>query len=193
MPIRKSHGFAQVVERIHTTLRRWRPQGHAGSSPALGTINNHMRLHDLFEDADDEIITRLRSMARRDVVPLFHPRPNEIDQEMRAFLDRNGDIIAAWPRDAMITHAEIGDYHEGRMRSISPLARNINNCVSVRPPNRRYGESTLMVKNDNHWDNKWMPLERYIGANRDKMASYVASEIRAKRRANKNLKKPGLI
>ena len=134
-----------------------------------------MRLQDLFEDADDEIIARLKALARRDVVPIFHPRPQEIRQEMRAYLSKDGSIVAAWPRDAMITHAEMGDYHKGRMASISPLARNVHNCVTIRPPDRRRGETENMVKNDNHWDSTYRPLSRYMQDNQDRMAEYSAA------------------
>lgn len=172
---KSSHGhqsYAQVVECIHTILRRWRSRGHAGSNPALGTINKIMKLRDLLEDADDEMIARIKAMARRDVVPIFDPRPSEIRKPMRAYLSKEGRIVAAWPRDSMITHAEMGDYHGGRMSTISPLARNINNCVTVRPPDARYGEKGLMVKNDNHADNRWMPIDAYFSRYGTSMASY---------------------
>lgn len=136
----------------------------------LNTIG--MRLNDLFEDADDELIARIKAMARRDVVPVFFPRLPDVRKEMRAFLSSDGTIVAAWPRDAMITHAEMGDYHGGRMASISPLARNTNNCVTIRPPDARRGERTIMVKNDNHADNGWMPIGTYAMRYASRMADY---------------------
>lgn len=131
-----------------------------------------MRLCDLFENADDELIARIKAMARQDVVPIFHPRPQDIRDVMRAFLDADGAIVAAWPRSGMITHAEMGDYHGGRMRTISPLARNINNCVSVRPPVRSRGEISLMVRNDNHHLNNWQPLADYLKRYANHMTRY---------------------
>lgn len=134
-----------------------------------------MRLSDLLENADDELIARIRAMARRDVVPIFNPRPRDIRDVMRAFLDHDGSIVAAWPRSSMITHAEMGDYHGGSMRTISPLAKNINNCVSVRPPIVAKGEKSLMVRNDNHLDNSWQPLAAYMARHGKNMTRYQGS------------------
>jgi len=151
-----------------------------GSIPTRSTkTNRSMRLLDLFEDADDEIIARLKAIARRDVVPLFHPKETEIKKEMRAFLDPSGEIIAAWPRDAMITHAEMGDYHGRQMKTMTPMAQNIYNCVSLRPPTpleirMSHGTKlpTLYVKNDNLADNRWQTIPDYLKRYSHNMRTY---------------------
>ena len=134
-----------------------------------------MRLLHLLEDADDEIISRLKAMARRDVVPLFDPRFKDLPNDrMRAFLSPDGRIVAAWPAFAM-THAEIGDYHGGRMDTVSPLARNIYNCVILYPPGRF--SNGWRVGNDNLASNRPMPLEEYINLYGSKMAKYSSSMV----------------
>lgn len=135
-------------------------------------LNISMRLLDLLEDADDEIIARLKAMARRDVVPLFDPRPRDLpNDKMRAFLSPDGRIVAAWPAFAM-THAEIGDYHGGRMDTVSPLARNIYNCVILYPPNKFSKE--WRVGNDNLASSAPMGISAYLKAYSDRMTPISA-------------------
>lgn len=138
-------------------------------------INSSMRLQDLFEDADDEIIARLRAMARKDIVPLFNPRFRDLPNErMRAFVSPKGEIIAAWPAFGM-THAEIGDYHGGRMETVSPLARNIYNCVILYPPGRFTKE--WQVGNDNLASNRPMPIADYVKAYANRMTKYEPQTV----------------
>lgn len=96
-------------------------------------------------EVENELVGRLKSLNRQDVNLLVNPTSADLQAvpgSKRAFMDSSGKVIAAWPAKD-ITHAEIGDAHNGSLLTVSPFAQNIHSSVILTPEGKVYNQNLM--------------------------------------------------
>lgn len=138
-----------------------------------------------------EITDHLKRIGRTDVDVSFYPNLDKLPKiKHRAFIDANGNIVAAWPA-AQISHAEMGDMHNyqnNQVPTVANLARHIANSVVLVPkvlrvvanketkrPSMVYGP--MQVMNDNLGDGSAYTPEQYARYYKDRMSKWVDTEF----------------